>query len=113
MGVQNQAVAAGGNLVTINDASEQNWLLTTFGSTENLYIGLTDSTVYGAIEGEFRWVSGQPVTYTNWVPGEPNNGGVEQLEGFVHLYNLFNGKWNDTTNQGLWAKPARGIVEVE
>jgi hypothetical protein len=61
---QAQAVAAGGNLVTINDAAEQNWLSNVFGTTELFWIGLTDRVT----EGVFQWVSGQPVTYTNWAP---------------------------------------------
>ena len=32
-------------------------------------IGFTDQEV----EGQWEWISGEPVTYTNWQPGEPNN----------------------------------------
>jgi Lectin C-type domain len=32
------------------------------------WIGLTDQ----AVEGTFQWVTGEPVTFTNWAPGEPN-----------------------------------------
>ena len=48
LGAQEQAVAAGGNLVTINDAAEEQWLLDTFGSVQdNLFIGFNDSEIFG------------------------------------------------------------------
>ncbi|MEL6866959.1 MAG: lectin-like protein, partial [Bacteroidota bacterium] len=43
------------------------------------------------IEGVFEWVNGDPVTYTNWYPGQPNNYNGNQ--DYVELLN--NGKWND------------------
>ena len=39
---QAQAVSLGGNLVTVNDATENQFLVNTFGGTEGLWIGLTD-----------------------------------------------------------------------
>lgn len=69
------AVSLGGHLATINDAAENAWIFNTFstygGIERPLWIGLNDS----AQEGNWVWVSGQPVTYLNWAPGEPNSGG--------------------------------------
>ena len=62
------AVRLGGHLVTINDQAEQDWLSATF-TEEGVGIGLNDL----ASEGTWVWTSGEPVTYTNWDPGEPNN----------------------------------------
>src|SRR5690242_5284696 len=69
-----EAVTLGGHLVTINDAAENDYLLTTFlplvpQSTGALWTGFSDAVV----EGTFTWVSGEPVTYTHFGPGEPNN----------------------------------------
>ena len=77
-----EAVSLGGHLVTINDASEQNWLFDTFsrqpeyGHTYqgqpgdySIHIGFTDRET----EGQWQWISGEPVDYTNWNGGEPNN----------------------------------------
>ena len=61
-------VQQGGHLVTIRNAQENAWLLSTFGFA--LWIGFNDL----ATEGFFVWSSGEPVTYTNWNSGEPNNG---------------------------------------
>src|SRR5262245_705021 len=67
-----QAVALGGHLATINSAAENDFIWNTFGPTVNaiattgnrsLWIGLNDV----AVEGTWVWVSGQPVTYTNWI----------------------------------------------
>ena len=74
----------------MNDAAEDSWIHATFepftrsgiGTNSNTYwIGLNDA----ASEGTFAWVSGEPVTYTNWAPGEPNNAGGED---YVHVYGV-------------------------
>jgi hypothetical protein len=69
-----EARQLGGHLVTVNDAAENLFILNTFTDSgadalRSLWIGLTDS----AVEGTFVWASGEPVTYVNWAPGEPNN----------------------------------------
>ena len=73
------AEALGGFLVTINDAAENDWIVANFavGSEPNyIYIGFTDEVT----EGEFVWLNGEPVTYTNWQDGEPNDfGGAEDV----------------------------------
>ena len=66
---ETQAAGWGGYLVAIGSQAEQNWLVATFGSSERLYIGFNDI----AVEGTWVWTSGDPVTYTNWDSGEPNN----------------------------------------
>ena len=78
---QAEAVSLGGHLATVNDADEDAWLWSTFGQPSSfgnihLWIGLNDATV----DGTFAWVSGAPVTYTNWGVGEPSgsSGGVKQ-----------------------------------
>ncbi|GCL41010.1 beta strand repeat-containing protein [Dolichospermum planctonicum] len=96
---QTQAQSLGGNLVTINDQGEQDWLVTTFGG-EQLWIGLTDEVT----EGEFKWVSGETSTYTNWYPDEPNNSGNED---YVGMNFGGAGTWNDYGSSTL-----RGIIET-
>ena len=97
---QAQAQSLGGNLVTVNNQAEQDWLVTTFGPTERLWIGLTDEVT----EGQFRWASGETSTYTNWLPGEPNNAGNED---YVEMNYGGAGKWNDWTS----TVSLRGIIE--
>ncbi len=91
---QAEALSLGGNLVTINDAAENAFVANTFTPTYGtVWIGFNDV----ATEGSFEWVSGQPVTFTNWAPFEPNNLGNED---FTHLNGPAGpfgglGTWND------------------
>ncbi|HWQ84678.1 MAG TPA: LamG-like jellyroll fold domain-containing protein, partial [Anaerolineales bacterium] len=64
-----QARALGGHLVTINDALENDWLLSTFSSHLNFWTGINDE----AQKGVYVWASAEPAGYTNWASGQPNN----------------------------------------
>jgi hypothetical protein len=79
----------GGHLVTITSAGENNFVFNTWPSG---WIGFNDE----AVEGQWRWVTGEAVTYTNWNGGEPNNAGNEDYAQFVG-----GGKWNDLPNVSL------------
>lgn len=83
-----EAISLGGHLVTINNAAENDWVYDTFepmlptsnGIYPFIWIGLNDA----AQEGHFEWSSGQPVTYTNWQPGKPDNAGGLQNYGLMY-----------------------------
>ena len=46
-------------------------------------------------EGNWKWVTDEPVTYTNWAPGEPSNS-YSQGEHYAMFYSGFSdGTWND------------------
>ena len=108
---QAEAQSLGGNLVTINTQAEQDWLVSTFGGTEQLWIGFTDKVT----EGQFQWASGETSTYTNWFPGttgipaQPDNGGP-QGEDYVVMNFGAAGQWNDYPNN---LTPFRGIIEIQ
>ena len=88
---ENSAIALGGHLVTINDQAEQTWLMSNFG-TERYWIGFTDSQT----EGTWVWTSGEPVTYTNWGPGEPNDDWQPTGEDYAAMnWRTDTGSWND------------------
>ena len=94
---QATAVLAGGHLVTINDAAENQWVHENFGNLagidRRIWIGFTDE----ANEGTFAWSSGESAAFTNWNSGEPNNsGGVEDYAEMLGS----NGKWNDLNLAG-------------
>ena len=46
------------------------------GHARGPYIGLYESG------GSFAWVTGEPTEYTNWVPGDPNGGGSDDVGSF-------------------------------
>jgi hypothetical protein len=100
---QTQAQALGGNLVSINNAAENQYLVNLFGSSELFWIGTTDQ----AEEGNWQWISGEPVTYTNWLNGQPDNANNNED------YAIFNwdgaGRWNDLL--GNYSN-YRGIIEL-
>jgi hypothetical protein len=110
-----QAVGLGGHLVTINDAAENAWVLSTFGNFDGisrlLHIGFTDQDQ----EGQWRWGSGEPVTYLNWADGEPNNGmGIFPYENQSIMYgeaDARRGLWNDMIGS-LPEQQYFGVVEV-
>jgi hypothetical protein len=79
----------GGHLVTITSAAENTFVFNTWPSG---WIGFTDE----AVEGQWKWVTNETVTYTNWNGGEPNNAGNEDYAQFVS-----GGRWNDLPNNSL------------
>ncbi len=96
MSARAQAMALGGYLVAINDAAENAFVLANFPigvPNYNAWIGLTDEIV----EGTFELDSGEPYSYTNWVGGEPNNGGGNEdyVEIKVNFNTTWPGRWND------------------
>jgi glucose/arabinose dehydrogenase len=101
---QAEAESLGGNLVTINDAAEEEWIEDTFGTEDKYWIGLTDREV----EGQFTWVNGEPLTYTNWAAGEPNDFGGNQ--DFATINYSESKQWDDafgtTSFQGIIEIPA-------
>ncbi|MFK8186094.1 MAG: NF038122 family metalloprotease [Phormidesmis sp.] len=99
---QAEAELLGGNLATINDATEEAWLQQTFGTAEGFWIGLTDE----AVEGQFEWVNGEDVTYTNWAPGKPDNSRGEQH--YTYINQSGGTQWNDDSD---WAT-RQGIIEI-
>ncbi|XP_043407079.1 mannose-binding protein [Chelonia mydas] len=77
---------AGGALACPRNQAENTALQEIVKASEQTYLGISDVQT----EGKFVYLNGEPVTYTNWNTGEPNNNGNEDC---VAMYD--NGKWND------------------
>ncbi|MEQ1565525.1 MAG: MopE-related protein [Myxococcota bacterium] len=81
--------AIGYDLVALGDAGEEVWVSDTAltVSANVWWSGFNDR----ALEGDFVWSSGEPVSYSNWAAGEPNNSGEEDCAQL-----LWSGyAWND------------------
>ncbi|MCP3914769.1 MAG: hypothetical protein GY711_04315 [bacterium] len=91
------ARSLGGELVTIDSATENQFISSTFGI--DFFIGYSDA----AVEGQWEWIAGDPVGYENWAPGEPDNVGDAD---FCRLGPA--GLWFDAPA----ATELRGIVEL-
>ena len=109
---QQEAISLGGNLVTIDDADENAYVLNLIQNTPGMtasgaWIGYTDQQG----EGTFGWIDGSsPTSYTNWADGEPNNFGNGADEDFVQMFaetitrvgtEISAGQWNDLPDTGL------------
>ncbi|KAM8926719.1 low affinity immunoglobulin epsilon Fc receptor [Lycaon pictus] len=75
-----------GRLASIHSQEEQDFLAR-YANKKGTWIGLRDLDR----EGEFIWMDENPLNYSNWRPGEPNNGG--QGEDCVMMQG--SGQWND------------------
>ncbi|XP_052820487.1 aggrecan core protein-like [Mya arenaria] len=93
---ENDCRHKGGHLAHIGDSSHQqaiNNVVQQYHGDQGVWIGLHDLQH----EEHFQWTSGDPVTYTNWMPGRKNLffHGVEDCVGLgVHQYH---GRWEDLT----------------
>jgi hypothetical protein len=108
-----EAVSLGGHLATIRNAAENQWIFFNFGPYGGaLWIGLTDREKVSS----FKWSSGEPLKYTNWAGGQPDNG--DGVEFYVHMLpgrHYLPGKWNDYANvETVLAEqfPLYGVVEI-
>ena len=73
------------HLVTISSQEENDFVFEHTGG--GVWIGFTDQYE----EGNWQWITGEEVTYTNWNEGEPNN--ANGVEHWAQMFN--NGNWND------------------
>ncbi len=112
----------GGNLVTINDSDENNWIIETFKdkfieeiNNNRLYIGLNDAEN----EGEYKWISGELSDFRSYYPGS-NEPGAELPEIDYHEFALTDSYnrsgWNDIPNNhlevfGTW-NAISGLAEI-
>lgn len=82
----------GGHMATISSQGENDFLYNYIKNNgyESVYFGFNDCEE----EGDWKWVNGETVNYTNWCEGEPNNQG--DAEHYAMFYgNYTNGMWND------------------
>ena len=111
------AVSLGGHLATIRSQAEQDWIEGTFGpywaqpnGDGGLWIGLWQDPIdagYSEPGGGWKWSSGEPLSFVNWHPVEPNN--ITGHDDFAELLpQQYAWRWNDEP-EGPFGRP---LVEL-
>ena len=104
---QDEAESANGQLVTINDQAENDWVVANI----DLGTGFDSAVWIGySLNGAWEWVSGSNSSYENWDVGEPNGGGSNypyaNMWGSSAGGTRVEGAWNDFNDRSL-----PGIIE--
>lgn len=96
----------GGELVTINNSAENQFVTGILpASPATFWIGANDAT----FEGEFEWANFESFSYTNWVPGEPDDNAATGGNGDYVVIDRQSGMWSDAN--GAFLAPG-AVAEV-
>lgn len=83
-----EVCARAGGQIAVPRSPEENEAIASIVKERNTYAYL--GLAQGPTAGDFYYLDGDPVNYTNWYPGEPRGQGKEKC---VEMYT--DGKWND------------------
>ena len=87
--------ANGGHLAVITDEREQSFIESLNNNGTNLWIG-----AYREFGNDWKWVTGEEWSYTNWAEGEPNDSNnVVPDENCVTLWPA---EWNDLNSENVY-----------
>ena len=107
---QATAVSLDGHLVTVSSLGEYDVMLSQLGTAltqgGSIWIGAYAEPGRGNAATSWKWVTGEPWSYTRWSAGEPNNSGNN--EHHAHFLNS-GSSWNDMAANELH----RSLVEYE
>ncbi len=88
-----------GHLTTLTSAAESQWAVENRALFDDILLGAYQdktSPDYAEPAGGWRWVTSEPMAFTAWNPGEPNNlGGEDYVQVWLNGPNL---TWNDIGN---------------
>ncbi|MDE0322324.1 MAG: lectin-like protein, partial [Candidatus Poribacteria bacterium] len=101
------------HLVTINDAAEQTWLAKVF-ERKFYWIGLSRVSPVGASSEatQWRWESGEPITYANWLPDYIFGESLDVSERVYAVMAFTDGKWYAVGPDSLvWRMTEMAILE--
>ncbi|MBR6119274.1 MAG: hypothetical protein IKQ04_03020 [Oscillospiraceae bacterium] len=87
-------IEQGGHLVTVTSPQEQGFLTSCFltdGSDAGPWLGAYSEGAFGGGKKDWRWVTGEAWSYTDWEAGEPSNG--KGIEWYAHFWKQM--RWND------------------
>jgi Ca2+-binding RTX toxin-like protein len=86
----------GGHLATITSAPEDAFVLGLLEPPGGIWLGGFQPKGSPEPDGNWQWVTGEPFDYTNWSPGEPNEGLPE--ENYLQATFETPDAWNDGPN---------------
>ena len=111
-----------GYLATIDSAEKWARIVADLGTdaSKTMWIGGYQRPGSKEPDGGWFWRTGEPLVYTNWHAGEPNNAGNNESGLQINLPNQEFGKWNDiidsstqSYNKGyLLEKPAKHLRTI-
>ena len=89
----------GGHLATITSQAEEDavfsWLQSLGNGNYSAFLGANNK------DGEWKWVTGEPFSYTDWHSGEPSGYNGYIKEEYLDYYSGFSSHaWNDTDEYG-------------
>ena len=95
------AESRGGRLAVLDTGVKLSQARASIGSYESCWIGLSDELS----EGNWIWVNGTSLSFSDWINGEPTNRTGDGLyeEHFVEMVNSYSGKWNDVSEHETMA----------
>lgn len=100
-----------GHLVTLTSAAENQWVLDNLDGDYLRGHWLGGYQPFGSPEpaGNWRWVTGEPWSYSNWNPGEPNNAGGNE-DWLEYWFSGTLGGWNDVASTSVSRTSGTGYV---
>jgi hypothetical protein len=115
-GAEAEAVSMSGHLATVRSSTENEFIFNHFSGLVPsapryrwLWIGLNEVEV----EGDWKWVSGEPLVYSNWAADQPDdNAGVDEDFVGISLSHLPLGLWHDVSETNTGVDRGWGVVEV-
>jgi hypothetical protein len=113
-----EAELRGGYLATIGSAPENAFVFGLANSTEYWFAWGTERELGPWLGGQmdasgnWTWVTGEPWSYTNWAPGEPNFSDENRLQYWYYTSPGPQPTWNNATDEGSLAGllPVHGYV---
>ncbi len=107
-----RAESVGGHLVTITSREEDDWIASTFVKQLSVGQGLWIGGTHDGKPSQWRWVTGESFSFTNWAPGEPNNRADESAVMYIRNDQGQIG-WIDLREDGSGNKDRRAGFLVE
>ncbi|MFO1486726.1 MAG: protein kinase [Verrucomicrobiaceae bacterium] len=106
------AEAKGGHLATITSKEENDFLASNMIAKIEKGLGAWIGGTDEGAPGQWRWVTGEPFTFTAWNPGEPGNGSGEPVL-FFSMNDDGKVGWGDIRTSGIGFVDRRGGYLVE